>query len=386
MSVKNRERRLRTTETTAESTKPENPFKWAGLVCLGLLAFGIVFGITKFLRSTQPATATNASEKTVEISEKDKPPGMVLIPGGEFVMGTEGETVHKNEQPAHRVKIKALFMDEHEVTNAQFREFVDATKYVTTAEKPPDWEELKQQLPPGTPKPPAEMLVAGSMVFLPTKSPVPTDNAALWWKWTPGAYWNHPEGPGSNLEGRENHPVIHVSWYDATEYAKWAGKRLPTEAEWEYASRGGKTSQKFSWGNEGLTDSDGKKANVWQGHFPNENTKVDGWERTAPVKSYAPNGYGLYDMAGNAWEWCNDWYRADAYVQLSKNAVVDNPKGPSESFDPNEPYTPKRVIRGGSFLCHVSYCESYRNAARRGNSPDTGMSHVGFRCVKDAVK
>jgi len=366
MSVKNRERRLRTAEAVTETAKPANQIKWLGLIGLGILSFAIVFGVTRYFRST--------------------PAGMVLIPGGEYLMGTEGETAHKNEQPAHRVRISAFLMDEHEVTNTQFREFVEATKYVTTAEKPPDWEELKQQLPPGTPKPPAEMLVAGSMVFIPTKERVPTNNAALWWKWTPGACWNHPEGPESNLNGRDDHPVVHVSWYDATEYAKWAGKRLPTEAEWEYASRGGKASEIFNWGNKGLTDTDGTKANVWQGHFPNENTKVDGWERTAPVKSYPPNGFGLYDMAGNAWEWCSDWYRADAYTKSRSNSIMDNPKGPTESLDPNEPYSPKRVIRGGSFLCHVSYCESYRNAARRGNSPDTGMSHVGFRCVKDVAK
>ncbi|MFT3882637.1 MAG: formylglycine-generating enzyme family protein [Gemmatales bacterium] len=318
--------------------------------------------------------------------ETEKQNGMVLIPAGEFMMGTEGQAAPRNEQPAHRVKISSFWMDEHEVTNAQFRKFVEATKYVTTAEKTPEWEELKQQLPPNTPKPPAELLVPGSMVFVPTKEPVPTTNPALWWKWTPGACWNHPEGPSSNLDGRENHPVVHVSWYDANEYAKWAGKRLPTEAEWEYASRGGKASQKFPWGNNGLNDSDGSKANIWQGSFPNRNTKIDGWDRTAPVKSYPPNGFGLYDMAGNAWEWCSDWYRADAYVPGSSKTLLENPQGPEKSLDPNEPYTPKRVIRGGSFLCHVSYCESYRNAARRGNSPDTGMSHVGFRCVQDVSR
>jgi formylglycine-generating enzyme len=382
MSVKNRERRQRAAETAAETPKAVSQLYWLGLIALGVASFGVVYGATKFFNSST-GTSSNGIVAQGQIIKKD---GMVLIPSGEFIMGTEGQAANRNEQPAHRVKISSFWMDENEVTNAQFRKFVEATKYVTTAEKAPDWEELKQQLPPGTPKPPAEMLVAGSMVFVPTRQPVPTNNPALWWKWTPGACWNHPEGPQSTLDGRENHPVVHVSWYDATEYAKWAGKRLPTEAEWEYASRGGKSSERYTWGNEGLSDSDGSKANIWQGNFPNENTKVDKWERTAPVKTYPPNGFGLYDMAGNAWEWCSDWYRADAYVLRANTKVVDNPKGPNESLDPNEPYTPKRVIRGGSFLCHVNYCESYRNAARRGNSPDTGMSHVGFRCVQDVSK
>ncbi|HQR07705.1 MAG TPA: formylglycine-generating enzyme family protein [Gemmatales bacterium] len=381
MSVKNRERRQRAAETVTETTKVSRLY-WVGLFALGIASFGVVYGATKFFNSSADINTAGPAARG-QIIKKD---GMVLIPAGEFIMGTEGQAANRNEQPAHRVKISSFWMDENEVTNAQFRKFVEAAKYVTTAEKAPEWEELKQQLPPGTPKPPAEMLVAGSMVFVPTKQPVPTNNPALWWKWTPGACWNHPEGPQSNLEGRENHPVVHVSWFDATEYAKWAGKRLPTEAEWEYASRGGKSSQKFSWGNEGLTDTDGTKANIWQGNFPNQNTKVDGWERTAPVKTYPPNGFELYDMAGNAWEWCSDWYRADAYAQRANSKVIDNPKGPTESLDPNEPYAPKRVIRGGSFLCHVTYCESYRNAARRGNSPDTGMSHVGFRCVQDATR
>lgn len=370
MSVKNRQRRQKETTEPAATTPSKQNLSWVGLAGLGILAFGLVFALTRYFQNSHQE--------------------MVWIPAGEFMMGTEGQGAMRNEQPAHRVRLPGFWMDEHEVTNAQFRKFVEATNYVTTAEKPPDWEELKQQLPPGTPKPSDDKLVAGSMVFTPPKGPVPTNNVALWWTWTPGASWKCPEGPGTNLDGRDNHPVVHVSWYDAAAYAKWAGKRLPTESEWEYASRGGKASQKFHWGNEGLTDADGKTANIWQGTFPNENAKVDGWERTSPVKSYPPNGYGLYDMAGNAWEWCSDWYRADAYLRLAatSSGLVDSPKGPSEAWDPNEPNpnAPKRVMRGGSFLCHVTYCESYRNAARRGNTSDTGMSHVGFRCVMDADK
>lgn len=314
-------------------------------------------------------------------SSPETPAGMVWIPAGEFVMGTQAETPLKNEQPAHRVRLDGFWMDETEVTNAQFREFVKATGYVTTAEKTPDWEEMKKQLPPDTPKPGPDVLVAGSMVFSPTNEAVPLTEFTRWWKWVPGANWKHPEGPESSIDGRENHPVVHVSFDDALAYAKWAGKRLPTEAEWEYAARGGLVQKRFVWGDQAPTELDGKLTNIWQGSFPYSNTKVDGFDRTAPVKTYPPNGYGLYDMAGNVWEWCSDWYRADAYHQRTSEVVV-NPTGPNDFWDPAEPLTPKRVIRGGSFLCHVTYCESYRPAARRGGAIDTGMCHNGFRCVK----
>jgi formylglycine-generating enzyme required for sulfatase activity len=179
--------------------------------------------------------------------------------------------------------------------------------------------------------------------------------------------------------------VVHVSWDDAAAYAQWAGKRLPTEAEWEYAARGGLESRRFAWGDEPLTDDVGHRANVWQGEFPSNNTKTDGFDRTAPVKTFPPNRWGLYDMAGNVWEWCADWYAADAYEQAETDDVVHNPRGPSAGRDPSDPFAVRRVTRGGSFLCHASYCESYRTAARRGTAPDTGMSHVGFRCVRSGT-
>lgn len=315
-------------------------------------------------------------------SQSDQPPaGMVWVPSGDFVMGTEGSTAPGTERPAHSVLVDGFWMDEHEVTNAQFQLFVEATGYLTTAEKAPNWEEMRKSLPPQTPRPADEKLVPGSLVFTPPAEPVPTDNPRLWWTWTPGACWKHPEGRESDLNGRGNHPVVHVSWIDANAYAKWAGKRLPTEAEWEYAARGGLVGQRFVWGDEAPTDTDGQKANIWQGKFPHINTKADGWVRTAPVKSYPPNGYGLYDMAGNVWEWCADLYRADEYLRRAGQGVLNNPAGPTASWSPNEPHAVLRVTRGGSFLCHVSYCESYRPAARRGTSPDTGMSHIGFRCV-----
>lgn len=347
------------------STTPASPrtvFSFLPLLLLAVIAFAGTYALTRY---------------------SQKPPeGMVWIPDGEFLMGSEVNTPQANEKPVHRVRLTGFYMDVHEVTNAQFQEFVKATGYVTTAEKAPDWEELKKQLPPGTPKPSDDKLVAGSLVFTQPTKPVPMHDYTQWWTWTPGACWKHPEGPGSNLDGKDNHPVVHVSWDDANAYAKWAGKRLPTEAEWEYASRGGMTGKRFTWGDEPVNDTSDFKANIWQGTFPNNNSKADGWERTAPVKSFAPNGYGLYDMAGNVWEWCSDWYRADAYRQAG-SGTLENPPGPRDSWDPQEPTVPKRIVRGGSFLCHVTYCESYRNSARRGTSPDTGMSHTGFRCVKN---
>jgi len=314
-----------------------------------------------------------------------QPSGMVLIPAGEFVMGSDDPAAPRNERPAFRVKLDAFWMDDHEVTNAEFREFVEATGYVTTAEKPPDWEEMKKQLPPGTPKPAADKLVPGSMVFVPPHSPVPLHHAAEWWQWVPGACWKHPEGPESNLVGREDHPVVQISWDDAVAYGNWAGKRLPTEAEWEFAGRGMLADKKYIWGDDAPGDS-GRLANIWQGDFPYRNLKLDGYERTAPVRAYAPNGYGLYDMAGNVWEWCSDWYHVEAYARVAGTGLVVNPPGPREFLDPREPSVPKRVIRGGSFLCHVSYCEGYRPGARRGIAQDTGMSHIGFRCVQSATK
>lgn len=311
------------------------------------------------------------------------PPGMVWIPGGRFTMGSNDPMTWEEERPAHPVKLKGFWMDATEVTNAEFARFVSATHYITDAEKAPKLEEIMAQVPPGTPPPDPKDLVAGGLVFHNTAKPVSTDDLTQWWRWEPGADWQHPEGPGSSVEGRELHPVVMVSWNDAQAYCKWAGKRLPTEAEWEFAARGGLEGKNFVWGDEAPTDNR-VFANTWQGHFPDNNTKKDGFERTAPVKSFAPNGYGLYDMAGNVWEWCNDWYDKLLYQTYEEGEVIDNPRGPAASRDPAQPYTPLRVQKGGSFLCHDSYCQRYRPSARQASSPESGMSHVGFRCVKDA--
>ncbi|WP_262385929.1 formylglycine-generating enzyme family protein [Hymenobacter sp. BT491] len=310
-----------------------------------------------------------------------QPAHMVRIPAGEFLMGTDAENSFANERPAHLVRVAAFWMDEHEVTNAEFARFVAATGYVTAAEQPVDWEQLRAQLPPGTPRPGPEALAPGALVFTPPAQAVSLDDVAAWWRWVPGASWRHPEGPASTLRGRAQHPVVQVSWTDAAAYARWAGKRLPTEAEWEYAARGGLAGKRFAWGNTPPDDRH-PQANIWQGDFPYRNTRTDGFAGTAPVKSFAPNGYGLYDMAGNVWEWCADWYRADTHVTLARLGSCENPHGPQASLDPDEPATPKRVTKGGSFLCHVSYCESYRPSARRGSDPAAGLSHVGFRCVR----
>lgn len=298
------------------------------------------------------------------------PEGMLWIPGGEFTMGsTEGLA---DERPPHRVRVSGFFLDATEVTNAQFRAFVEATGYVTVAERPIDVEELMRQAGPGAERPPPEMLVPGALVL---------DQAQTngwWWKWQPGACWRKPDGVNALASDRDSHPVVQVSWDDAVAYCEWAGKRLPTEAEWEYAARGGLEAQRYVWGPE-KNPGGAHLANIWQGRFPETNLVQDGFFGTAPVRSFAPNGFGLFDMSGNVWEWVSDWYRADTYSKRS--AVTLDPFGPDSSYDPQEPHAPKRVNRGGSFLCSDNYCLGYRPSARMKSSPDTGLFHTGFRCV-----
>ena len=330
----------------------------------------------------QTAGTVNTGGSTLAGPSMGSANGMVWIEGGRFAMGADGEPARPDEYPKHPVRVDGFWMDQTEVTNAQFRAFAAATGYVTTAERKPDWEELKQQLPPGTPRPPDSVLVAGSLVFTAPVQPVSLSDYGQWWRWEKGADWRHPEGPTSSIKGKDHYPVVHVSWEDAQAYCKWAGKRLPTEAEWEWAARGGLPDSVYPWGNEPV-DRGWPKANIWQGRFPDHNTKQDGYYTSAPVKSFSPNGYGLYDMAGNVWEWCQDYYRPDYYLTLHGQGEVHNPKGPAWGFDPQEPTVPKRVQRGGSFLCHDSYCASYRSSARMKASPDTGLSHAGFRCVKN---
>jgi formylglycine-generating enzyme required for sulfatase activity len=338
------------------------------LALLGAASFGVTFAVVARYRD-RPRLPVSG------------PAGMVWIPGGGFKMGTDSDLGWPDESPPHRVRIDPFWMDETEVTNAQFRAFVEATGYVTTAERQPDVDEILRQSPPGTPPPNKEDLVPASLVFQPTSGPVDLNDFAQWWHWTPGANWRQPDGPESSIEGKDNHPVVHVSWDDAVAYARWAGKRLPTEAEWEFAARGGLEDKPYVWGDERPGTGGKWQCNIWQGAFPYRNRAEDGYRREAPVKSFPSNGYGLFDMAGNVWEWCGDFYRYDLYETLAETGVTVNPPGPNESLDPGNPYGPSRVQRGGSFLCNDAYCSRYRPSARHGCSPDTGMSHVGFRCV-----
>ncbi|TFV97595.1 formylglycine-generating enzyme family protein [Algoriphagus kandeliae] len=330
-------------------------------------------------------TENQAEKFTISSQNKPKeeaPKDMVWIPGGEFTMGTDEVNAYAAERPAVNLSVDGFWMDIHEVTNREFAEFVESTGYITVAERKPEWEELKKQLPPGTPKPDDSVLVPGSMVFSPPPYPVPLQDISLWWKWVDGASWKHPEGPDSDLKGRENHPVVHIAYEDAEAYAKWAGKRLPTEIEWEFAARGGMNGKRFAWGDE-LTPNGQFLANTFQGTFPNENTGKDGFIGTSPVKTFAPNTFGLYDMIGNVWELTSDWYDALKYARLAGQA----PKldaGMNPCYNPDNPYAMERVIKGGSFLCAENYCVNYRPSARQGHAYDSGTSNVGFRLVKDA--
>jgi sulfatase modifying factor 1 len=318
-----------------------------------------------------------------DIKAKATHAGMIWIEAGTFMMGGDNKQAAADEYPKHKVMVDGFWMDVTEVTNAEFGSFVKATDYITTAERKPDWNVLKKQLPPGTPKPDDSLLVAASLVFAPPSQAVSLDDYSQWWEWRKGANWKHPHGPGSNIKGKDNYPVVHISWFDAVAYCKWAGKRLPTEAEWEWAARGGLQNKLYPWGNERV-DEGKVKANTWQGHFPIQNTLRDKFYGLAPVASFAPNGYGLYDMAGNVWGWCADYYHNEYYQTINSSGGIKNTQGPDNSYDPDEPYAKKkRVIRGGSFLCNESYCTGYRVARRMKSTEDSGMEHLGFRCVQD---
>lgn len=306
------------------------------------------------------------------------PKGMIYIPDGTFKMGGGGNS----KDSAYDVSVTGFYMDATEVTNDDFAGFVKETGYRTVAERPVDWEEIKKQLPPGAPKPDNKMLQPGSLVFDPAKQIENLYDISQWWTWVSGADWKHPAGPGSNIRGLGNHPVVHIAYEDAEAYARWAGKRLPTEAEWEYASRGGSSNHKYAWGDQLMPD--GKYlANFFQGIFPGNNTKLDGYAATSPVKTYPANGYGLYDMIGNVWEWTSDWYSGSIHEWNRSNrtkGLCHEPKGPPA---PDNPDIPRRVTKGGSFLCSETYCSNYRPDARVATVYDSGQSHLGFRCVKD---
>jgi formylglycine-generating enzyme len=317
---------------------------------------------------------TNPKNATKALSTHD----MVFIPGGKFRMGSE--TFYPEEKPVRNVTVDGFYIDTHEVTNAAYKKFVDATGYVTVAERP-----LKPEDYPGA-KP--ELLVPGALVFQKAKGPVNLNSYFNWWQWVPGTNWKHPKGPESTINGLEDHPAVHIAYEDAEAYAAWAGKELPTEAEWELAARGGLDGKNFTWGDDDVQLSK-PMANTWQGEFPHQNLLIDGYEGTSPVGSFAPNGYGLYDMAGNVWEWTCDWYvrNVDESAHNVKTCCTThiNPRvvSPEKSYDEGQPdiKIPRKVIKGGSHLCAPNYCLRYRPAARQPQMIDTGMNHLGFRCI-----
>ncbi len=308
------------------------------------------------------------------------PEDMVKIPAGTFMMGAHEANAKADELPLHRVTLDSFLMDKTEVTNAAFAAFVQKTGYITTAEKPVDWAELKKQLPSDTPKPDDTLLAPGSLVFTPPTHPIGLSDPTRWWSWVNGANWRHPLG-GSTQPFGEQHPVVHVSWEDANHYCQAMGKRLPTEAEREWAARGGLIDQIYPWGNEALNQGQ-PKANTWEGHFPDHNTQSDGYYWTSPVTAFPANAYGLYDMAGNVWEWTADLYDSRYYERSQRQGDVVNPQGSTTFDDPEEPGVKKYVLRGGSFLCSPDYCTGYRVSSRMKTAPDTSLVNVGFRCVK----
>ncbi len=366
-----------------------------GLALVSLAAVALVFSAErpKPAAGNPPAASTPAqnSDFLPTVENKTPPPGpapvgMVWIPGGEFSMGSTVESeslcgqpgVTRDALPVHRVYVDGFWMDKTEVTNEQWEKFAKATSYRTIAEIAPTKEEF--------PTAPPENLVAGSTVFTPTPGPVTLNDMFQWWRYQRGANWRHPEGPDSDLKGREKYPVVHIAYPDAVTYAKWAGKRLPTEAEWEFAARGGKAGELYAWGNE-LKPNGKWMANIYEGKFPVKDTGEDGFAGIAPVAQFPPNGHGLYDVAGNVWEWCSDWYRPDTYARLKlAGGVVRNPQGPDTPYDPAEPTEKKHVHRGGSFLCTDQYCTRYMVGTRGKGEATTGSNHLGFRCVSTEVK
>jgi formylglycine-generating enzyme len=371
-----------------------------GIAALVFLSLALVLGVahTRIFRANANTSPINAAANAPSAgahflptvanragAPSPAPKEMAWIPGGEFSMGMLDPRGHPeggmqsmdDARPIHRVFVDGFWMDRHDVTNAEFARFVAATGYVTVAERKPRAEDY--------PDAPPENLVAGSVVFTPPGHPVTLDNSYQWWRYVPGANWRHPLGPGSDIKGKGNYPVVQIAYEDAAAYAKWAGKRLPTEAEWEFAARGGLAGNLYAWGNE-FRPKGKWMANTHQGHFPLDDQGTDGFAGISPVAHFPPNGYGLYDMAGNVWQWTSDWYRPDYYAQLAaQGGVARNPRGPDSPYDPSEPTERKRVQRGGSFLCTSQYCSRYLVGSRGKGEVTSGSNHVGFRCVRDAA-
>lgn len=338
------------------------PFLYSAILAFQLL-FIIVFSSVTVGKGHKFVIRKSVANIEVDSSE------MVLVNGGTFNMGT---SKFSDSKPIHKVEVSSFYIDRHEVTNEQFGAFVEATGYITIAEKPLN--------PADFPDADPELLKAGGTVFTAPAQVRDLHNAMQWWSYVPGANWRHPEGPESNIKGKERHPVVQIAYEDAVAYATWAGKRLPTEAEWEYAARAGDSNDNiYYWGNE-LTPNNRYMANIFQGKFPVRNTLQDGYATTAPVGQYSSNAFGIFDLEGNVWEWCSDFYQSKYLVG---DAVEKNPQGPIESYDPKEPHAVKRVLRGGSFLCSDQYCERYKAGARGKGEVSSPTNNIGFRCVKD---
>jgi formylglycine-generating enzyme len=394
MTQKNTRQRRRQPEPSNASRRGHI---WIALVVagIGIAGLAVLNGPWRATRATPVAHAPSSGQLPVMFvatvadttpAPAVAPSGMVWIPGGEFSMGAQEEPdandvamlATDDSRPVHRVHVAGFWMDRTTVTNDQFAEFVSATGYVTLAERPPTAEQF--------PTAPPENLVAGSVVFAAPSRPVALDDHLQWWSYIKGASWRHPLGPESGITGKGSDPVVHVAYPDAEAYARWAQKRLPTEAEWEFAARGGLTGKPYVWGDE-LRPEGRWQANTHQGHFPDRDSGEDGHRGVTAVSQYAPNGYGLYDMAGNVWQWTADWYRPDYYRTLSNaGAVAANPRGPADSFDPAEPGIRKRVMRGGSYLCTDQYCSRYAVGTRGKGDPETATNHLGFRLVRDAPR
>jgi len=344
--------------------------------------YKMIFGLVVVL-----FCACNNKEQLIKEQPENiiTPSNMVWVPGNTFTQGAKenDRLALEHEKPAHSVSVDGFFIDITEVTNASFKKFVDETHYVTTAERPIIWEEFKKSLPEGTPKPADSLLQPGSLVFNDkVKNVIDYTDFRQWWTWETGANWRHPEGKNSNIIGKDNYPVVHISYEDALAYCKWTKRRLPTEAEWELAAMGNLKNPVYTWGDD--KSKVDKEANTWQGNFPNYNSKSDGYSALAAVKSFAQNSLGIYDMAGNVWEYTQDWYNVNYYQELlSKGETTHNPQGAAQALNPNNQYEKEKIIKGGSFLCNESYCSSFRISARMGMAEGSSSNHVGFRTVVD---
>lgn len=359
-------------------------FKLSNAIVYIILIFLLINCKEKKTENSVPESQKQAVKNiVVEKPENvNTPSGMVWVKGKTFIQGAKKGDIYamEREKPNHLVSVDGFFIDITEVTNKQFKAFVESENYITVAERKIDWEEIKKQVPAGTPKPHDSILQPGSLIFNKNINKVATmKNYAQWWTWKIGANWKHPEGPNSSIEGKDNYPVVHIAYEDALAYCKWANRRLPTEAEWESAAQGDSKDKIYTWGNDPKVLNN--NANTWQGVFPIKNESVDGFELIAPVKSYPANSIGIYDMLGNVWEITSDWFNEGYYRSINTTERLKNPKGATEAYSPSNPYQKEHVIKGGSFLCHASYCASFRISAKMGMSPDSGSDHTGFRTV-----